>query len=154
MKSETTIWKEYLNLLPSPQSHNYMSKTFDWCVGIVPYVCIHGNLQVSSVSHFILIFWAIGKKSRNCLIDLPEKPPFLTFTFTLENLGIPNKNWIQKYFFQNFLIIFYGPSWGNKGIEKSKLRNRNFSILISDSDSLQKSMCVKWSSFFCIQILS
>ena len=45
-------------------------------------------------------------------------------------------------------MIFYGPSGGVKGIEKSKLRIRNFSILIADLDSLQKSMNVKWSSFF------
>ncbi len=45
-------------------------------------------------------------------------------------------------------MIFYGPSGGDKGVEKSKLKNWNFSILIADSDSLQKSMNVKWSSFF------
>ena len=51
-------------------------------------------------------------------------------------------------------MIFYGPPGGDKGIEKSKFKNWNFSIPIADSDSLQKSMNVKWSSFFYIQILS
>ena len=82
------------------------------------------------------------------LVDLPEKPPSLTFTFALQQFWIPNKNWIQKIFFQNFFMIFYGPSV--KGIEKSKFDNRRFSILIADSNSLQKSMNVKWSSFFYI----
>ena len=35
-------------------------------------------------------------------------------------------------------MIFYGPSGGDKGIGKSKFKNWNFSILIADSDSLQK----------------
>ena len=35
-------------------------------------------------------------------------------------------------------MIFYGPSGGNKGIEKSKFKKWNFSIPIADSDSLQK----------------
>ena len=47
-------------------------------------------------------------------------------------------------------MIVYGPSGGDKGIEKSKLKNWNFSIPIADSDSLQKIMIVKWSSFFYI----
>ena len=34
------------------------------------------------------------------------------------------------------------------GIEKSKFKNLNFSISIAVLDSLQKSMNVKWSSFF------
>ena len=47
-------------------------------------------------------------------------------------------------------MIFYGPPGGDKGIEKSKFKNWNFSILIADPDSLQKSMNEKWSSFFYI----
>ena len=44
-------------------------------------------------------------------------------------------------------MIFYWASGGVKGIQKSKFKNRNFSIPIADSDSLQKSMNVKWSHF-------
>jgi len=42
------------------------------------------------------------------------------------------------------MMIFSEPSGGDKGIEKSKLKNWNFSILIADSDFLQKSINVKW----------
>ena len=58
------------------------------------------------------------------------------------------------FYIAAILMIFYGPSGGDKGIEKSKLKNWNFKILIADSDSLQKSMNLKWSSFFYIQMLS
>ena len=51
-------------------------------------------------------------------------------------------------------MILYGWSGGDKGIEKSKFKNLNFSIPIADSDSLQKSMNVKWSSFSYIPMLS
>ena len=40
-------------------------------------------------------------------------------------------------------MIVYGPSGGDKGIEKSKFKNWNFSIPIADSDSLQKNVNVK-----------
>ena len=45
-------------------------------------------------------------------------------------------------------MIFHEPLGGAKGIGRSKIFQRNSSILIADLDSLQKSMNVKWFPFF------
>ena len=47
-----------------------------------------------------------------------------------------------------FLVNFYEPLGGAKGIGRSKIFQRNSLILIADLDSLQKIMNVKWFPFF------
>ena len=64
------------------------------------------------------------------------------------------KFWIWKKYFCIFWKKFYEPLGGAKGIGRSKFSERNFSILIADLDSLQKSMNVKWTLFFYILMLS
>ena len=54
-------------------------------------------------------------------------------------------------------MFFYQPSGGskvNQSYGEVKLKQFFLKILIADSDSLQKSMNVKWSSFFYILMLT
>ena len=52
------------------------------------------------------------------------------------------------------MLTFYGPTGGVKGQQKANFENENFSIVISDLDSLRKSMIANWFSFFFIMGVS